>query len=201
MILCHVNHDYIWLTDSLFFSPFLSLSKAIFDKTNLAVIRLSDRKLFVMLFFALSLECIILILFLIGGFSEHSLDDGRGDALGTVHWECVTDSTSYSIWLSAHIAFLALTVFTAAYFAFLVKDVVSDFNESTYIVACVYAFIFVCVLLIPMDFLMASNTTAVAFVRCVGQLVIALTLTLVMIVPKVRKSQIAWCFSVLGSTC
>lgn len=56
-----------------------------------------------------------------------------------------------------HIGYLTVFSMVAAVMAFLVRDVPDEWNESNHIGVCVYAFICIGVMLIPLDMLVNDS--------------------------------------------
>lgn len=128
----------------------------IFSQEKLAVKHLPDSLLFKLIGCPLVIELIIIIVFITLNASPAVLEE-YSKGVGQVVYGCQTDTTEYTVWVVVHITYLAVFVFVGAIMAFRVRNVPADFNESTHIVSCVYLFIIMGVVLIPVDLNSTGN--------------------------------------------
>src|SRR6185312_9141358 len=96
------------------------------------------------------------------------------------------ESTGWLIWFIFELIYICTLLCLLLYMAFSIRHTPSAFNESHHLLSCVFALCVVLAILVPLQFIVNSDPSAVLLVRGIGQPLTALIITIILFGPKLR---------------
>jgi len=157
----------------------------IFNDMSFQVRAYSDGNLLKWVTGMLAIEFVFLIFFSGFRLSSPEIVEGEASDASTLVevYQCSTSSKGYWIWLALQFVYLGVFIIWGAYIAFMTKDTPTAFNESNHILGALLEFVFLPLILVPLDFVETSPESLV-LLRGLGQNFVAITLTIIIFGPK-----------------
>jgi ABC-type branched-subunit amino acid transport system substrate-binding protein len=185
----YVCHLRVWLTTmSIMCVLSVLVAKsfrinAIFGSRTFQIQVVTDQKLAVIVGTLMLVQIVMNIIFSALNMSEAAYVLGSGTTKETMVWQC-NRQNGFDSWIGAQIAIFATLMSSAAIIAFKIRNTPTAFNESTHIMMCLFMMMFVLVIIVPLDYLVADSPEGAIVIQGIGQGVITLFLFAFLYGPK-----------------
>jgi len=158
--------------------------RRIFSSKELVVQAITNSQLAKTMAIMLSCEVALLLALSVSGLSTAKYELGTGSTNNQLVMICTDKGFQYQTWLIIQMIYIAAFLLVAVVIAWSVRKVPSAFNEAPSIASSLLSLTVLLIILIPLNFMVDDNPTALMLIRGLGQILVTIVLALFFFGPK-----------------